>query len=117
MTPVNETASAILCPLFGKGSAMDEVLSITTVAGTTGLTPDADDPLVARRDQVTRELLRDAIRALPAEERTALRLAARDGRPLAAIADALGRSPAEAEAVLRDGMLNLRTTILAQLEG
>lgn len=95
---------------------MDEVLSITTVAGT-GVSPDTSDPLVARREQVTRELLRDAIRSLPVDERTALRLATRDGQPLAAIADALGRSPEEAELVLRDGMLNLRATILAQLEG
>lgn len=95
---------------------MDEVLSITTAAGTR-LSPDAGDPLVAHRDRVTRELLREAIRGLPAEERTALRLAARDGQPLAAIADALGRSPEEAELVLRDGMLNLRATILAQIEG
>ena len=93
---------------------MDEVLSITTAAGTT-VTPDVSDPLVARREQVTREVLRGAIRSLAADERTALRLAARDGQPLSAIADALGRSPEEAERVLRDGMLHLRATILAQI--
>ena len=95
---------------------MDEVLSITTATGTT-VTPDAADPLVAHRDRVTRGLLRDAIRALPSEERTALRLAARDGQPLAAIADALGRSREEAELVLRDGMLTLRASILSQIDG
>ena len=93
---------------------MDEVLSITTVAGTV-VSPDASDPLVARRAQVTRELLREAIRSLAADERTALRLATRDGQPLSVIADALGRSPEEAELVLRDGMLHLRATILAQI--
>lgn len=95
---------------------MDEVLSITTVSGA-AVTPDAGDPLVARRGQVTWELLRAAIRSLPADERTALRLATRDGEPLSAIADALGRSPAEAELVLRDGMLHLRATILARIGG
>jgi len=93
---------------------MDEVLSITTVTGTT-VSPDASDPLVVRRERVTRGLLREAIRGLAADERTALRLATRDGQPLAAIADALGRSPEEAELVLRDGMLHLRASILAQI--
>lgn len=96
---------------------MDEVLSITTVAGAREPAPDAADPLVALRGQVTHDVLRGAIRSLAPDERTALRLATRDGQPLSAIADALGRSPEEAELVLRDGMLNLRATILAQLEG
>ena len=94
---------------------MDEMLSITTELGTV-ITADPSDPLVRRRDELTRNQLREAIRALPPQERTALRLATRDGHHLAEIASALNLSAAEAELALRGGLHRLRLLLLDQLE-
>ena len=94
---------------------MDETLSIRTELGTV-IAADPADPLVLRRNRLRREHLRQAIRALPPDERAALRLAARDGRFLPEIAAALNRSPAEAERTLRHGLTRLRTLLLEQLE-
>lgn len=94
---------------------MDEMLSITTELGTV-ITADPSDPLVRRRDELTRARLREAIRALPPQERTALRLATRDGRHLPEIATTLNLSAEEAERAVRGGLHRLRLLLLDQLE-
>ena len=94
---------------------MDEMLSITTEAGTV-IVADPNDPLVRRRGDLTRDRLRQAIRTLPPQERTALRLATRDDRLLPEIAAALDLTPADAELALRDGLVRLRALLLEQLE-
>ena len=74
-----------------------------------------DDPLVARRSDVSREMLREGIRILQPLERDALRLATREHLSLEAIATQLKSEPGLIEKNLRSGLLALRQSILTQL--
>ena len=79
------------------------------------LAADPEDPLVVRRAEVTRELLREGIRGLSQLERDALRLATRERLSVADVAAQLTCEPAIVEASLRSGLLNLRHSLLQQL--
>ena len=75
------------------------------------------DPLIERQAEVTREMLRDGIRLLQPMERDALRLATREHLPVSQIAAQLEIPPADVEIALRDGLLSLRASLVAQLDG
>jgi DNA-directed RNA polymerase specialized sigma24 family protein len=79
------------------------------------ITPAADDPLVARRAEITRELLREGIRQLSPLERDALRLATRERLLVPDAATQLEVDPHEVESSLRSGLLNLRQSLIEQL--
>ena len=68
------------------------VSSLPSIAVAPGveITPAADDPLVARRAEITRELLREGIRGLSPLERDALRLATRERLSVPDAASQLG---------------------------
>jgi hypothetical protein len=90
-------------------------MHMVTVAPGIEITPEADDPLVIRRGEVTRELLREGIRTLSQFERDALRLATRERLQVAEAAAQLNAAPEIVLAGLRSGLLNLRRSLLAQL--
>ena len=79
------------------------------------ITPAPDDPLVVRRGEITRDLLREGIRGLAPLERDALRLATRERLSVPDAAASLGISPDVVAANLRSGLLKLRRSLLAQL--
>jgi DNA-directed RNA polymerase specialized sigma24 family protein len=79
------------------------------------LVPDPEDPLVARREAITREVLREGIRSLSQLERDALRLTTRDKRPVSATAAELHTDRETVEAALRTGLLALRASLARQL--
>jgi DNA-directed RNA polymerase specialized sigma24 family protein len=79
------------------------------------LAPDDSDPLVARRSEITRDMLRDGIRRLTQLERDALRLAMRDKLSVVAAAQELRTDIDTVEMALRTGLLGLRESILGQL--
>lgn len=79
------------------------------------LVPDPDDPLVARRSEISREMLREGIRQLSQVERDALRLATRDRRTVIEAAQELGTDVATVEGALRSGLINLRSSLAHQL--
>lgn len=79
------------------------------------LVPDPDDPLVARRSEITREMLREGIRQLSQIERDALRLATRDQRTVVESAQELGTDAGTIEDALRSGLLSLRNSLAHQL--
>lgn len=91
--------------------------ALPTIAITPGteITPAANDPLVVRRAEVTRDLLREGIRRLEPLERDALRLATRERLGVQDTADALGVDPDLVKANLRSGLLKLRESLLEQL--
>ncbi len=93
---------------------MSSLPSIAVAPGVE-ITPAADDPLVARRAEVTRELLREGIRGLSPLERDALRLATRERLSVPDAASQLGIEPNEVEANLRSGLLGLRQSLIEQL--
>jgi DNA-directed RNA polymerase specialized sigma24 family protein len=90
-------------------------LPTIAVAPDVEIAPDADDPLVIRRAEITRELLREGIRRLSPLERDALRLATRERLPVPEAAAQLGVPPDVVEANLRSGLLSLRQSLLDQL--
>ena len=79
------------------------------------IAPAAGDPLVVRRAEITRDLLREGIRGLAPLERDALRLATRERLNIADAAAALGADSHTIEANLRSGLLKLRQSLLEQL--
>ena len=79
------------------------------------LVPDPDDPLVARRSEITREMLREGIRQLSQLERDTLRLVTRDRRTVTEAAQELETDRATVEGSLRTGLLGLRTSLVHQL--
>ncbi len=79
------------------------------------LAPDPEDPLVARREAVTREVLREGIRSLSQLERDALRLTTRDKRTVLGTASELHTDRETIEAALRTGLLALRAALVRQL--
>lgn len=93
---------------------MSSHLSITVAPGI-DITPDANDPLVLRRGEITRELLREGIRALSQLERDALRLATRERLTVPELAAQMNIAPDIAQANLRSGLLSLRQSLLNQL--
>ena len=93
---------------------MSSLPSIAVVPGVE-ITPAADDPLVARRAEITRELLREGIRQLTPLERDALRLATRERLPVPDAATQLEVDPHEVESSLRSGLLSLRQSLIEQL--
>jgi DNA-directed RNA polymerase specialized sigma24 family protein len=97
---------------------MRAVSSLPTIAiaPAVEITPAADDPLVIRRGEITRELLREGIRRLSPLERDALRLATRERMPVPEAAAQLGVAPGIVESNLRSGLLSLRQSLLVQLE-
>ena len=92
--------------------------SLPTVAVAPGvqISPAADDPLVVRRAEITRDKLREGIRQLSQLERDALRLATRERLSVPEIASRLEVAPDLVESSLRSGLLNLRHSLLEQLE-
>ena len=92
--------------------------SLPTVAVAPGvqISPAADDPLVVRRAEITRDKLREGIRQLSQLERDALRLATRERLSVPQIASRLEVAPDLVESSLRSGLLNLRHSLLEQLE-
>ena len=88
---------------------------MVTLAPGIEIAPAADDPLVARRSEITRELLREAIRSLSQLERDTLRLATRDRLSIDQVAAQLNADPATVLASLRTGLLSLRQSLLRQL--
>jgi DNA-directed RNA polymerase specialized sigma24 family protein len=93
---------------------MSSLPTIVTGAGIE-IAPAADDPLVVRRAEITRDLLREGIRRLAPLERDALRLATRERLNVADAATALGTDPHTIEVNLRSGLLKLRQSLLEQL--
>ena len=91
--------------------------SLPTIMITPGteIAPAADDPLVLRRAEVTRDLLREGIRGLEPLERDALRLATRERLSVRDAADALGVEPDLIKINIRLGLLKLRGSLLEQL--
>jgi DNA-directed RNA polymerase specialized sigma24 family protein len=89
-------------------------LSITVAPGI-DITPDAGDPLVTRREEITREMLREGVRSLSQLERDALRLATRERLPVTEIAAQMNIEPEAAQSSLRTGLLNLRQSLINQL--
>jgi hypothetical protein len=90
-------------------------MHMVTLAPGIEITPAADDPLVLRRSEITRDMLREGIRGLSQLERDALRLSTRD-RLLAP--DAAATLSVDVEIVtasLRSALLNLRQSLLNQL--
>lgn len=79
------------------------------------LTPAADDPLVLRRAEITRDLLREGIRGLEPLERDALRLATRERLRVGEAATVLRVDADVVEASLRSGLRKLRQSLLEQL--
>ncbi len=79
------------------------------------LAPDPSDPLIARRSEITRDMLRDGIRRLTQLERDALRLATRDKLSVVAAAQELRTDVDTIEMALRTGLLGLRESILGQM--
>lgn len=90
---------------------MPTLPSIAVANGTT-VSAEPTDPLVTRRDEVTREHLREAIRRLSAEERDALRLATRERRSVDEAADELGVDTAEVYYRLYAGLHSLRQSLI-----
>ena len=92
--------------------------SLPTVAVAPGvqISPAADDPLVVRRAEISRDKLREGIRQLSQLERDALRLATRERLSVPQIASRLEVAPDLVESSLRSGLLNLRHSLLEQLE-
>jgi hypothetical protein len=74
-----------------------------------------DDPLVARRTEISRDMLREGIRILQPLERDALKLATRERLPISSIATQLRSEPAIIEKNLRSALLALRQSLLTQL--
>ena len=93
---------------------MSSLPSIAVAPGVE-ITPAADDPLVARRAEITRELLREGIRQLSPLERDALRLATRERLLVPDAATQLEVDPHEVESSLRSGLLSLRQSLIEQL--
>src|SRR5688500_3000430 len=62
------------------------------------ITPAPDDPLLLRRAEITRDLLREGIRGLAPLERDTLRLATRERLSVPDSAATLGVTPATVEA-------------------
>ena len=93
---------------------MSSHLSIAVAPGV-DITPDANDPLVVRRGEITRELLREGIRGLSQTERDALRLATRERLTVTEAAAQLDVDPAIVQSSLRSGLLALRQALLNQL--
>ena len=93
---------------------MSELATIVITPGMK-LAPAANDPLVVRRAEITRDLLREGIRSLEPLERDALRLATRERLRIGESATALGVNPEVVEANLRSGLLKLRQSLLEQL--
>jgi len=93
------------------------VSSLPSIAVAPGveISPAADDPLVARRAEITRELLREGIRQLSPLERDALRLATRERLSVPDAATQLEVDPHVVEANLRSGLLSLRQSLIEQL--
>jgi len=93
------------------------VSSLPSIAVAPGveISPAADDPLVARRAEITRELLREGIRQLSPLERDALRLATRERLSVPDAAAQLEVAPHVVEANLRSGLLSLRQSLIEQL--
>jgi DNA-directed RNA polymerase specialized sigma24 family protein len=87
---------------------------LTLAPGVT-VQPVATDPLVRRRSDITREILREGIRQLKTPERDALRLATREHLPLDAIAAQLGVENSQIEISLRSGLHALRQSLITQL--
>lgn len=79
------------------------------------LVPDSADPLVARRSEITRDMLREGIRQLSQLERDALRLATRDKKTVIESAQELRTDVQTVETALRAGLLSLRASLLGQL--
>lgn len=79
------------------------------------LVPDSADPLVARRSEITRDMLREGIRQLSQLERDALRLATRDKKTVTESAQELRTDVQTVETALRAGLLSLRASLLGQL--
>ena len=80
------------------------------------IVPGDDDPLVAHRSSVSREMLREGIRQLSNLERDALRLATREGLSVHDSAAQLGIEADDVLASLRSGLHVLRQSLLTQLE-
>ena len=93
---------------------MSSLPSIAVAPGVE-ISPAADDPLVARRAEITRELLREGIRQLSPLERDALRLATRERLSVPDAATQLEVDPHEIESSLRSGLLSLRQSLIEQL--
>lgn len=93
---------------------MSSHLSITVAPGI-DITPDADDPLVMRRGEITREMLREGVRSLSQLERDALRLATRERLTVTEIAAQLNVEADGVQSSLRSGLLSLRQSLLKQL--
>ena len=94
---------------------MNSLPSIAVGSGVE-ISPAADDPLVLRRGEISRDLLREGIRQLSQLERDALRLATRERLSVPEIATRLQIDPDIVESGLRTGLLNLRHSLLEQLE-
>lgn len=90
---------------------MSTLPSITVASGMT-VSADPADPLVARRAEVTREHLREAIRRLSPDERDALRLATRERRSVDEAANELGVEPEEVYHCLYAGLQSLRLSLV-----
>ncbi|HEX3304222.1 MAG TPA: hypothetical protein VHR64_15145 [Thermomicrobiales bacterium] len=93
---------------------MSSLPSIAVAPGVE-ISPAADDPLVARRAEITRELLREGIRQLSPLERDALRLATRERLSVPDAATQLEVDPHVVETSLRSGLLSLRQSLIEQL--
>jgi DNA-directed RNA polymerase specialized sigma24 family protein len=93
------------------------VSSLPSIAVAPGveISPATDDPLVARRAEITRELLREGIRQLSPLERDALRLATRERLSVPDAATQLEVDPHVVETSLRSGLLSLRQSLIEQL--
>ena len=93
---------------------MSSVPSLTLAPGVV-VRPVENDPLVVRRSDVSREMLREGIRQLTTLERDALRLATREQLTVDAVAAQLQVGIDQVEMSLRTGLHSLRMSLLAQL--
>lgn len=90
-------------------------LPSVTVANGVVVTADPDDPLVARRSEISREHLREAIRRLSADERDALRLVTRERRSIDEAAEELEIAPGDVHSRLFSSLDSLRHALLDQI--